>query len=236
MSPLLESEVVSLLILSSNRPLITLSIDLGEDEPMFKQYDLSLDLTVGEVKTMVNNEYGIPTTQQYLYFNDRRLDAQALKLRDAGVTENDLVRIAQIDFAEEPRQANPRLDEEAAVHRQIETIRLQLVQRTLDPAQRQIFTQQAPQLEAVLHDSVRFREAFLAQRAAIDQRGAQSDEEWAAMNDDMSEEGQAKLYERIRQERIRRDADKAYDDHPEREYPKGDRLLITRTNAWYSIR
>lgn len=148
-----------------------------------------------------------------MYFNDRNLDAESLKLRDAGVTDNDLVRVTQIF---EPRQVNPRPDDEAAVHRQIETIRLQLIQRTLDPVQHQAFAQQAPQLEAALHDPVRFREAFIAQKNDLDQRHAETDEEWAAMNDDMSEEGQAKLYERIRQERIRNDADKAMDDHPER--------------------
>ena len=198
-----------------DRPQITLSIDLGDQEPEFRQYELSLNTTIGEIKVLVSNDYGVPKVSQHIYFNDRKLVIETQKIGDAGVTDHDLLRVTQIS---EPRRATSRQDDEASVHQQIENIRTQLLQRTRDPAQRQAFSQQAPELEAVLNDAGRFREVFLSQRNAIGQRDAQADDDWAMMNDDMSPEGQAKLMERIRQERIGAEADKAMEEHPEREF------------------
>lgn len=84
---------------------------------------------------------------------------------------------------------------------------------------------EASELVESLDNPDRFRDVFFQQQGMTLQRRQQVAAEMQALNDDMSEEGQAKIYEAIRQSRVAQEAEMAMEEHPERESQEQPRCL-----------
>lgn len=186
-----------------------MSVDLGTDDPEFKVYDVKLDRTVGDLKNLITNDFGLPSSKQHVWFSGQQLQVDSQKLEDAGLKDQDMLQISQVIDSQQPA-AQASGQDSGDINQQIEGIRRDLLTRTSQPGQREALANQAPELAAALDDATRFREVFMTQR----NQQAQAQQ---GNVDDMSEEGQAKIMERIRQERVQQEADRAMDEHPERE-------------------
>lgn len=111
--------------------------------------------------------------------------------------------------------ANQQISEADA---RIDDLRQQLTARARsDPQTRAELQRQAPELMAALDDPARFRDVFWAQQSAIRQSRDGADSELSALDDNMDEDSQTKIYEAIRQKRVMEEASKAMEEHPERE-------------------
>lgn len=205
-----------ILPLTIYRPHIFVSVNRegAEDDTDIKDYEISLEFSIGDFKGLIEADTGLAVASQFIFFNGQPLTNDAQTLQGAGVKDQDMILVHEREPSR-PAQSQPASRGESEADLRIEALRQQLLGRLRNaPQDRSQLQQQAPELIAALDDSARFREAFWRQQGLSDQRRTA---ELEALNNDMSEEGQAKIYEAIRQERVAREAEKAMEEHPERE-------------------
>lgn len=201
-----------------------MSIDLGSEDLEFKQYELSLDESVGNLKALVHRDFGVPITSQHVYFSNNELHEDAQKLAAAGVNDQDMIQITQ--YRGQQTQSQPVASgaasnvptDQATIQQGIEDIRQNLLRQVAqNPQARAQFAAQSPELERALDDPVRFRQMLEEYRQRQAQQQGAYDAEADELDGNINEENQAKIMERIRLQRIREEADRAMEEHPERE-------------------
>lgn len=193
----------------SYRIFLTLIVDVGGDDSDIWKTDFHLDNTVGGIKENVRAKYQIPVAKQQVYFENTLLSPDSKSLLDCGIKEDDMVSISQVqDYpgsGQEPGQ-DP-----------FEQMRLQLLNRLREPGvSAQVRREVPPELLSAIEDPALFKQRMLDYRRRIEAANQGNVSSVEAMNNDMSEDAQAKIYENIRQQRVMEEADRIMDDHPER--------------------
>ena len=205
--------------LTHRRPRITISINAtGEQlDQELLTLDLSAALTVAELKSFVEAETNFPAATQHFYLDGRALQSDTQTLEQAGIKDGEMLALmvnrrsaqgAQLRQMQERRQVD-RSEPGAA---QIEATRNRILQ---DPAAMTQLIHQQPDLARVINDPERFKEAWMAARAAQDNAQRVHENNLALLNQDpFNADAQRQIEEMIRRERIEQNRQYAYENNP----------------------
>lgn len=177
---------------------------------------MSLELTVADLKAMVEADTQLPPQNQHFYLNGQALRDDSQTLEQAGVKDGEMLammvdrRSGQGRAEQSNNRQGSRPPQATAEH--IEATRRQIAANPQAIAQ---LIQRQPDLAAELHNPERFRQLWEAKQRELDQLQRQRNSEIAALNDDpYNAEAQKRIEEIIRRENIEENLQYAYENNP----------------------
>lgn len=190
--------------------------------------DVGPDMTIADLKAVIQSDSNVPTAAQAIYHNGRELRDESRTLYQCQVKQDDmlgmLVRNAQGPATQprNPSQEQAQGSSQAARGQgnrrpsalpDPEMIRLQALGDTNILAR---LRSQAPQLADAVSDPARFRQGWEMMEQQANEREAAKQREYALLNQDpFNVEAQAKIEEMIRQQRVEENLQNALDYTPE---------------------
>lgn len=185
--------------------------------------DVGPDMTIADLKAVIQSDTNVPTRTQAIFYNGRELRDESQTLDQYQVKQDDmlgmLVRNAQTqDSQAQRRQASaPRQTGQGSrpptAGIDPEEVRL----RALGDAETLArLRSQAPQLADAVSDPARFRQGWEVMERQAEEREAAKQREYALLNEDpFNVEAQAKIEEMIRQQQVEENLQNALDYNPE---------------------
>jgi DNA damage-inducible protein 1 len=169
-------------------------------------------MTVAELKALVEAETNAPAAAQLLSQDGSPLMDDSKSLTQLNVKESDLLGLAvQVErSAPRQQQAQPQSQNSgpsAEQFRQAMLSQSQFLERV---------RQENPQLAAAVNDPRRFAQLFSNLQNELLQRQRQAEAEMARLDDDMySADAQREIENRIRQQQIAKNIERAMEENPE---------------------
>lgn len=203
------------------RPRITISINApGEsiDQDLLT-LDVPLELTVADLKGMVEADTSLPAQKQNFYLNGQALRDDKQTLEQAGVKDGEMLAMmvsrrngqaqGQQTMQAGSRQANRPL---------VDANRIEETRRRLaaEPQAISHLIQTQPEFAQVVNDPDKFRQLWEEKARQQEQLQRDRETEMAALNDDpYNAEAQKRIEEIIRRENIESNLQYAYENNPE---------------------
>jgi DNA damage-inducible protein 1 len=209
----------------SNRPRVTISINAPNEaaDQDLLTLDVSSDLTVKDLKALIEADTTFPTDAQNLFLNGRPLSAEAQTLADAGVKDGEMLAVlirrrgTRPQGQREMRGPAPSGSSPGDGRRpgavDPETVRLRILN---DPATQASLRQQSPQLLDALHDPARWRQEWEKMQRMQEGAERERQNQIALLNEDpFNIDAQRKIEEIIRHDRIMENLQQAIEENPE---------------------
>ena len=195
--------------------------------------DVFPDMTLNDLKALVEDEIKVPTTSQQYFLNNQPLTEASKTLTELNVSEGDMLGLA----VQSPDESNRRRQQPDQGHQQRqqrtrdgpdpERFRLHLIG---DPRMLEQVRRQDPELANAATNPDTFHTVWSQRQRQIEAAQAEKDEQMRLLNEDaFNVEAQGKIEEMIRQERIQENVQKALEENPECEYHLT--MLSDHTNA-----
>ena len=209
---------------------ITISITAppGTVEQDLLIIDVGPDMTIADLKAVVQSDTNVPTTTQAIYHNGRELRDERQTLEQCQVKQDDmlemLVRGPQSHAAQAQRPGQGEASASAQDARgqrarppttgnDPEMLRLRALGDVETLAQ---LRTQAPPLADAVSDPTRFRQAWETIQQQAQEREDAKQREYALLNEDpFNVEAQAKIEEMIREQQVAENLQTALDYNPE---------------------
>lgn len=196
---------------------ITLSVLLTADDATFTEIDVAPETTLENLKNQLVVMLPEDQSQQSWLFSHRQNvlpNDDTHTLQQAGVNDGDMVQVipqSMLEQQPQSRRADPRQHprESDKDRERFEQVRQHFIG---SPEARAEFVSKFGHLAHTLDDPTQFRNAW---RDLLIKNNAAVAAEDARLNDEINEENQAKIYERIRLDNIQKDFDSVMDTHPE---------------------
>ena len=217
-----------LLIRYSRHITISVSAAEGTLEQDFLTIDVGPDMTIADLKAVIQSDTNVPAEAQAIYYNGRELRDEKKTLNESQIKPNDMLQMfarnVQVTASQEQRPAQEQARDPAqaahgqgsrppAVGADPEMIRLQAL------ADADILARvrsRAPELAEAVSDPARFREEWDRMQQQSNDREAAKQREIALLNEDpFNVEAQAKIEEMIRQQAVEENLQNALDYNPE---------------------
>lgn len=206
---------------SAARPRITISINApGESiDQGLLTLDVPLELTVADLKGMVEADTSLPAQKQNFYLNGQALRDDKQTLEQAGLKDGEMLammvsRSDGQDQAQQQRQAGSR----PANRPPVDAGRIEETRRRLaaDPQAISHLIQSQPEFARVVTDPDKFRQLWEEKARQQEQLQRVRENEIAALNEDpYNAEAQKRIEEIIRRENIENNLQYAYENNPE---------------------
>jgi DNA damage-inducible protein 1 len=181
--------------------------------------DVPLELTVADLKGMVEADTSLPAQKQNFYLNGQALRDDKQTLEQAGVKDGEMLAMmvsrrngpaqGQQTVQAGSRQANRPL---------VDANRIEETRRRLaaDPQAISHLIQSQPEFAQVVNDPEKFRQLWEEKARQQEQLQRDRETEMAALNDDpYNAEAQKRIEEIIRRENIESNLQYAYENNPE---------------------
>lgn len=227
--PPCKSELASLRLqpvdLWSRQITISITAPQGAVQQDLLTIDVGSDMTIGDLKAVIEGDSQIPSDTQILYHNGQELQDNSRSLGQANIKQDDMLGLLVRNHPSHPRSTNrpPGRTATAGAHGEggrgagsgadAEMIRLQALG---NPGILSQIRAQNQELADAVHDSSRWSQIYdqmLRQQQNIE---AQKQRELALLNaDPFNVEAQGKIEEMIRQERVIENLQHAMDHTPE---------------------
>ena len=209
---------------------ITISVTAppGTVEQDLLNIDVGPDMTIADLKAVVQSDTNVPTTTQAIYHNGRELRDDRQTLEQCQIKQDDmlgmLVRGPQSHTAQaqRPGQGEASASAQGAPNERDrppttgidpEMVRLRALGDADTLAQ---LRTQAPPLANAVSDPTRFRQAWETMKQQEQEREDAKQREYALLNEDpFNVEAQAKIEEMIREQRVAENLQIALDYNPE---------------------
>lgn len=195
---------------------ITLAVLFAAEDARYNEIDVSPETTLGSLKNQLVVMLPEDHPQQSWYFSYRESilpQDDSHTLQQAGVADGDMVQAIPQSMLSQNQPSLPRSSaaepNTTRVRERVESIRQQILN---NPQARADIVARYPQIASTLNDPTRFRIAWVE---LIDKSNADAAAEDARLNDVLNEENQAKIYERIRMDKIEKDHESVMEQHPE---------------------
>jgi DNA damage-inducible protein 1 len=196
---------------------VTLNTDLI---PM----DVFLDMTLNDVRAIVEDEFKVPAISQVFFHNNVPLTDNSKTLAELNITEGDMLGLAIQNPGDDSRRKRPQEEGSSSQRQQRprggpdpERFRLHLVE---DPRMLEEVRSRDPELANAANYPDRFHAVWDQRQRTLAQAQAEREEQLELLNaDPFNVEAQAKIEEAIRQERVQENAQKALEENPECEHP-----------------
>ena len=185
-------------------------------------FDVFPDMTLADIKALVESETAIPSDKQHLFLNQQPLADNTKSLQHFNVQENDVLLLIVRDPGQitqqtkqdrqlpSPRQATSGKQRQAS---NAEMIRLQALST---PAVMQQMRQGYPELADSVNDPGKFNKLWDEMQRRIADTEAQKHARLAYINaNPFDAEAQKEIEEMIQEERVRDNLEKALENHPE---------------------
>lgn len=189
-------------VISSNVPL--------NSDSDFLTLDVSPDLTVDDLRALIESETGAPAQSQILMRDGQPLQETTRTLRDIGINHDDLLGL-QVEQAQpqQPRRSAGRSSGGPSP----ETIRQRM---QTDPAFREQVRQQDPELAAAVSDSNRFGTLWADRERQMREAQMRAEQDISRLESDPSNpEFQAEIQRRIKSQVIAKNIEQAMEENPE---------------------
>lgn len=182
--------------------------------------DVFPEMTVKDIKAIVEDEIKVSGTLQHYFYNNQPLADENKALNELNIGEGDMLAL----LIQEPQAASQRRRTQQSDQNQQraqrprqgpdpEQLRLQLL---ADPRVMAEVRQQAPDIADAAHDRDRFHAAWDERTRQIEAARMEKEEQIALLNaDPFNMEAQAKIENMIRQERVQENMHKALEENPE---------------------
>lgn len=177
--------------------------------------DVFPDMTLDDVKALIEGDTNIPSNAQHFFVNGKILNDSKQTLERLEVREGDMLGLAVRD----PQKRGPapetqsRNTGKARRGPDTESLRLQLIG---DPRIRAEIRQTAPELADAADNKERFHELFNEHQRKLAQAQAEKEARLAALNaDPFNVEAQKEIEEMIRMERVQDNIQEALEHNPE---------------------
>jgi len=204
-----------------SRPRITISINAPDEsiDQDLLTLDVPLDLTVADLKAMVEADTNLPAQQQQVYLNGQALRDNAQTLEQAGIKDGEMLammvnrRGAETQTQQRTQSGSGQTRLPPVTAERIEATRQRLAG---DPAAVSHLIRSQPEFAQVLNDPQKFRDLWESKQRQQEQLQQQQASEIAALNDDpYNAEAQKRIEEMIRRENIEANLQYAYENNPE---------------------
>ena len=181
--------------------------------------DVFPDMTLNDLKALVEDEIKVPTSAQYFFLNNQPLVDSDKTLEELNVSEGDMLGLAVQNPGDSARTQRPsgqspsRRQQPQQEGTDPERFRLHIIAdtRLMDEVRAR-----DPELANVANDPQRFPTVWEQRQRQIAAAQAEKGEQMALMDaDPFNVEAQTKIEEIIRQERIQENIQKAFEETPE---------------------
>lgn len=192
--------------------------------PQFIHQDFDASFTLGDLKAVLLDSTlpdGFPEHTWVLRHNQRTFTAaeDAQSIQQAGFQNDDMIdatpepsgQAAQMAFGGRSRPQR-QMPAQSGSQQEIEGLRQHFLSQ---PSALAELRQQLPQVANSVNDREAFHTMWNQLLVAQREREAAANMEDQRLNDDVNEENQAKILDRIRREKIQKDYEAVYEDHPE---------------------
>lgn len=207
---------------------ISITAPAGSIEQDLLTVDVGPDMTIADLKAVIQGDTAVPTQTQAIYYNGRELRDESQTLDQYQVKQDDMlamqVKSTQTRAVQAPTPAqgqtrsSPQVDRShggrpSTAGTDPEMIRL----RALGDAETMArLRSQAPQLADAVSDPARFRQGWEAMEQQAYEREAAKQREYALLNEDpFNVQAQAKIEEMIREKQVEENLQNALDYNPE---------------------
>lgn len=182
--------------------------------------DVFPDMTLNDIKALVEGEIRVPITSQHFFHNNQPLLDNSKTLTELNITEGDMLGLA-VQSSEAAQRRRQRQDSSGAQGQHQpprhgpdpERFRLHLVG---DPRMMDEVRRQDPELAAAASDPDRFHSVWDDRQRQLAIAQEQKERQLELLNaDPFNVEAQVKIEEMIRQERVQENVQKALEENPE---------------------
>lgn len=206
------------------RPRITIQVIAPNTELDQKtlSFDLSLDLTLTDLKSFVNAETNIAPESQHFFLNNQPVQGgdDQRTLADVGLKDEDMLAVLIRQPGQQNAMGGPRAQPQTGrrttreqPEQEIETMRQSILS---NPNAMQQLRDQRPALAEAINDSARFKEALMRMEQEAEAIRNEQLEQMRLLNDDpFNVDAQRKIEEMIRQESVQENLQFAYEYNPE---------------------
>ncbi|CAF9913629.1 MAG: DNA damage-inducible protein 1 [Heterodermia speciosa] len=209
---------------------ITISITAppGTVEQDLLVIDVGPDMTIADLKAVVQSDTNVPTSTQAIYHNGRELRDERQTLEQCQVKQDDMLEMlvrgpqSHAAQAQRPGQGEASASAQDAPGQRgrppttgmdAEIVRLQALGDADSLAQ---LRTQAPLLADAVSDPIRFHQAWETMQQQAQEREDAKQREYALLNEDeFNVEAQAKIEEMIREQQVAENLQNALDYNPE---------------------
>lgn len=183
--------------------------------------DVFPDMTLNDLKALVEDEIKVPASSQHYFLNNQPLTETSKTLEELNVSEGDMLGLA-IQSPEDASRRRRQQGENSQGRQQTpqdgidsERFRLHLI---ADPRMMAEVRARDPELANASGDRDRFHALWDQRQRQIAAAQAEKEEQLALMDaDPFNVEAQAKIEEIIRQERVQENIQRAFEENPEGE-------------------
>ena len=195
-----------------------LTVQVSEE---FLNLDVGPDMTVSDLKAVLEADTNVPPASQLLHFNGLAVSNSSQTLGELGISDGEMMSMTTLPIPQAPRAAQRTGGQQGAQDPQSDSEILRL-QWLADPSLVEPWRQRAPALANAIHDPRVFREEFLKVLRRQKQVEKEKHEAIEALNNDPFDvEAQKKIEEIIREGNVQANYDYAQNHTPEGEITIG---------------
>lgn len=204
-----------------------LTVQVSDD---FLNLDVGPDMTVADLKAVLEADTNTPPASQMLHFNGMPISNNSQTLGSLGVSDGEMMTMTTMPVPQASGSTQRRAGRQDPGN-DSEILRLQGLG---DPAELERWRQRAPELANAVNDPRVFREEFLK---VLRRQEREKQEAIAALNNDPFDvEAQKKIEEIIREENVQANYDYAKDHNPEGKLTRGVTMARTCAYKQHSVR
>ena len=180
--------------------------------------DVFSDMTLADVKALVQGDTNIPPAAQHLFHNNQVITDASQTLERLQVKDGDMLGMAVRDPSKLGHRRPQEQEQGRSVQRQRqgpdpESLRLQIIG---DPRIRHQIRETAPEIADAADDRQKFHDLFNQHQRKLAEAQAEKEAHLAVLNSDpFNIEAQKEIEEMIRLERVQENVQEALENNPE---------------------
>jgi DNA damage-inducible protein 1 len=174
--------------------------------------DVGPDLTLQDLRALIESETGAPAQIQTLEREGQALQDANQTLRQLGINHNDILGL-RVTRPQQPQQSGQTRASNPAARQASEQLRQQLLS---NPTMQGQVRQVAPELVEAIADPARFERLFTERERRVREEQRRAQEEIDRLDNDINNpDSQAEILRRIRQQVIAKNQEEAFEQNPE---------------------
>ena len=209
-------------VLTSTRQL-TVNIVQNDREDVV-MVDVAPDMTLGNLKAVLESETNIPTAKQTLFFNNRPLPDEWRTVSGVGIRENDMITVTELpppSTASAQQSQRPNQQQQGGQQQQHAADNAEILRQSAlaDASVLARLRERSAELAAAVPDAARFRaELERLQRGARAAQREKAELEERLARDEFDVEAQRRIEEIIRKQNLQANLEHALEHTPEGEW------------------